>query len=216
MLAADAVRLVLVRHGEVAANRELRYLGSRDDPLTELGHEQAERIATALAILPVAAVYASPRRRTVETARPIAGAHGLALEVRAALRETSYGAWEGATRAELLAAGGETAALLHAWEQDPTAAPPEGESIAETDARVAVEVERLRDLHAQQVIVLVSHVGPIKCIVRRALGVPAGAGQLFLDPATISVVDWGPSAAVLRLFNAHGHLGWERARWISG
>ena len=65
-------------------------------------------------------------------------------------------------------------------------------------------------------IVLVSHVGPIKSIIRRALGLQAGAGQMFLDPATISVVDQGPSSALLRLFNSHAHLGWENARWIAG
>jgi hypothetical protein len=39
------------------------------------------------------------------------------------------------------------------------------------------------------------------------------ARRLFLDPGTLTVVDWG-EAPVVRLFNAHGHLGWREARWM--
>jgi probable phosphoglycerate mutase len=63
-------------------------------------------------------------------------------------------------------------------------------------------------------IVLVTHVGPIKALLAAALGVPIPAARrLFLDPATISVVDWGKTP-LIRLVNSHGHLGWESARWM--
>jgi ribonuclease H / adenosylcobalamin/alpha-ribazole phosphatase len=63
-------------------------------------------------------------------------------------------------------------------------------------------------------VVLVSHVGPIKALLCSALAAPlAAARRMFLDPGTLSVVDWGESP-VIRLFNAHGHLGWEAARWM--
>ena len=65
-------RFLLVRHGETLANREFRYIGSRDDALSERGEEQAERLADALAIFPVAAVYSSPLARAYRTAQPIA------------------------------------------------------------------------------------------------------------------------------------------------
>ena len=69
--------------------------------------------------------------------------------------------------------------------------------------------------HQGDWIVLVSHVGPIKALLCAALGVPlAAARHLFLDPATLSVVDWGDHP-VVRLFNAHGHLGWDSARWMT-
>ncbi|GIV98051.1 MAG: hypothetical protein KatS3mg057_2708 [Herpetosiphonaceae bacterium] len=64
-------------------------------------------------------------------------------------------------------------------------------------------------------IVVVSHVGPIKALLCRALGVSLTAARhMFLDSATISVIDWGAHPLV-RLFNAHHHLGWEAARWMS-
>jgi probable phosphoglycerate mutase len=85
-----------------------------------------------------------------------------------------------------------------------------------TDARVLAEVEAIRERHTLGIVVIVSHVGPIKSIIRHALGMPSGQIRMFLDPGTISVVDWEPSTAMLRLFNSHGHLGWDQARWIRG
>jgi broad specificity phosphatase PhoE len=63
-------------------------------------------------------------------------------------------------------------------------------------------------------VTLVSHVGPIKVLLCTALAVPlTAARRLFLDPGTLSVIDWGESP-VMRLYNAHGHLGWREARWM--
>lgn len=62
-MSASCLRLFLVRHGETASNRELRYVGTRDEPLAPAGERQADCLAAALAGLPFAAVYASPLRR---------------------------------------------------------------------------------------------------------------------------------------------------------
>jgi len=49
-----------------------------------------------------------------------------------------------------------------------------------------------------------------------ALAVPIlSAFRIFLDPGTISVVDWRQTAPVVRLVNSHIHLGWEQARWMT-
>lgn len=209
------VRLVVVRHGQAEANVEQRYLGLRDDPLTAVGVAQAEALGRALAVMPLAAVYSSPLTRALDTAAPIARAHGLTVIPEARLKEMSFGAWEGLTRAELIASGEQAAAHLARWELDPAAvAPPGGEALATVERRV---LDLLADLVARQpegAAVLVSHVGPIKALLCAALGLPlSAAGRMFLDPATISVVDWGPRP-VVRLFNDHAHLGWDNARWM--
>jgi len=68
--------------------------------------------------------------------------------------------------------------------------------------------------HAGQSIVLVSHVAPIKALLTAALDAPAlAARRLFLDPGTISVIDWG-DPPLMRVFNSHCHLGWLEARWL--
>jgi probable phosphoglycerate mutase len=206
------LRLFLVRHGETVSNREMRYLGSHDEPLADSGLRQAERLAEALARLPVRAVYTSPLRRAAETGHPIAVARDLDLRLEPRLREQCFGAWEGLTRGEVLAGDGREELLR--WEADLALPPPGGESLAAVQERVLELVGELARDHAGAWVALVSHVGPIKALLCAALGVPlAAARRMFLDPGTLSVVDWG-ERPVLRLFNAHGHLGWEEARWM--
>ncbi len=103
-----------------------------------------------------------------------------------------------------------------AWEHDTTVAPPGGESLDAMHRRVSAAVENLVQAHSDQTIVLVSHVGPIKVVLCAALAVPIlSAFRIFLDPGTISVVDWRQTAPVVRLVNSHIHLGWEQARWMT-
>jgi broad specificity phosphatase PhoE len=62
------LRLFLVRHGETAKNIEMRYLGIRDEPLTDKGQQQALDAAEALSQLPIRVVVTSPLRRAFDTA----------------------------------------------------------------------------------------------------------------------------------------------------
>jgi broad specificity phosphatase PhoE len=208
------MRLFLVRHGESASNREMRYLGSRDEPLTEVGVRQAECVAAALAGLPLTAVYTSPLRRAAATAERIAAGAGVALSSEPRLREQGFGEWEGLTRTEVAERGAAARERLLRWEGDAGEAPPGGESMAVVEGRMRSLVADLVAAHPGGWVVLVSHVGPIKALLCTAMAVPlAAARRLFLDPGTLSVVDWG-AAPVVRLFNAHSHLGWREARWM--
>jgi broad specificity phosphatase PhoE len=188
-------RFFLVRHGEVALNRELRYVGAQDEALTEIGREQARQLSEAL--------------------RPFrldAAPHGLPVITDDGLRESAFGAWEGMSRAEVAIRYPD---LLLAWEQDPHLSPPDGESLVDLQQRVEACAERLVAIHPHSTLVLVSHAGPIKALLCATLGAsPAAIRRMFIDPATISVVDWLPGGRVLRLFNSHAHLGWETARWM--
>ena len=211
-----STRLLLVRHGETIANREFRYIGARDDPLSEHGEPQALLLADALAVLPLSAVYSSPLQRAYHTAVPIAERHGLEARRLDALRECNFGTWEGLSRAEVLARSEEDARRLREWERDATVAPPGGESFAAMQERVCAAVEQLAQQHLDQTIALVSHVGPIKVLLCAAMGAPISAAfRIFLDPATISVIDWRDREhAMVRLVNSHAHLGWQQARWM--
>jgi broad specificity phosphatase PhoE len=209
-------RLFLVRHGETMANREYRYIGTRDDPLSILGQTQATQLAEALSVLPIAAVYSSPLQRTYDTALPIATRHSLEVQRVDDLRECDFGTWEGLSRAEVLERSPEDSQRLREWERNTSIAPPGGESFEALQQRVCAAVEHLAQAHPDQAIVLVSHVGPIKVLLSAALGAPLSAAfRIFLDPATISVVDWQDAAqATVRLVNSHAHLGWQQARWM--
>jgi probable phosphoglycerate mutase len=221
-MSASFVRLFLVRHAEALANPDLRYLGSRDDPLTAQGQWQALQLAQAFVPLALAAVYTSPLTRAIATAQPLAEACRLSLIPEPRLVEAAMGTWEGLHRAEILARSAADATRHHQWEVDPTCAPPGGESLTAVQTRVVACVQDLAVRHAGTAVVLVSHVSPIKALLCTAMDVPLTTGQrLFLDNATVSVIDWGAAAvpwatpAIVRLVNAHHHLGWITAPWIS-
>jgi ribonuclease H / adenosylcobalamin/alpha-ribazole phosphatase len=208
------LRLFLIRHGETADNLQMRYLGVRDEALTENGKEQASRVAEALSRVPVKMVISSHLRRARDTAAKIQHACGIELRLDERLAEGSFGNWEGLTRAEVLELGSRDAKLLAQWESEPSCAPPEGESMESIQRRIVALAEELLNDFPNSSLALVSHVGPIKALLCSVLGIPLQASRrLFLDPGSISVVEWG-AHPVLRLFNSHAHLGWTAARWM--
>lgn len=206
-------RLVLLRHGEAEGNRELRYLGATDAPLTPLGREQARQVAQAAALLRPAAIYSSPLLRARETANALAEVTRLDVAISHELREMDFGVWEGLTRAEARAFDPDG---LAAWERGEDVAPPKGESLAAVRVRVVAFADELAARHPGMTLALVSHVGPIKALVGAALDLPtAGAQRMWLDPASICVVEWRMQSesesgqrgrGILRVFNAVSHL----------
>jgi ribonuclease H / adenosylcobalamin/alpha-ribazole phosphatase len=208
------LRFYLIRHGETEKNIQMRYLGIRDEPLTENGMRQARQIADALSQLPIEMVVSSPLRRAADTAAGIQETCGIELRLDSRLAEGSFGYWEGLTRAEVMKLGSPDAELLTRWESDPSCAPPGGESIESIQARIVALANELIGEFPNSSIALVSHVGPIKALLSAVLEIPLQASRrLFLDPGGISVIEWG-SRPLLRLFNSHAHLGWSSARWM--
>jgi broad specificity phosphatase PhoE len=123
----------VARHAESEANREGRYQGRRDSPLSALGHQQAAALASTLGASRVACVISSPLRRCVETALPVAARLGVPLECDDRLIEIAHGTWEGRLRAEVER---EDAAQMHAWRTAPQHVSFDGgESLADVDAR---------------------------------------------------------------------------------
>jgi broad specificity phosphatase PhoE len=208
------VRLFLVRHGVTAENLQMHYIGIRDEPLTDRGLQQARQAAKALAQIPIRIVLTSPLRRAADTAGEIQESCGVELRMDSRLAEGSFGSWEGLNRDEVLNLSREDAKLLAQWESDPSCAPPGGESFEKVQKRIISLAQQLESEFPNSSVVLVSHVGPIKAIIAAALDMPLQISRhLFLDPCTISVVDWG-KRPLLRLFNSHAHMGWTSARWM--
>jgi len=203
----------------VSSNRDLRYIGSRDEPLTELGRQQAAALGELMAPLPIAEIRSSPLSRAYDTASAIAAATGCTVLVEERLREQSYGSWEGLSRDEVRSRSTDDWDLLKAWELDARVAPPGGESLQSVERRALDLVTDLRAAVADDSmpwIVLVSHVGPIKALLAASLdlSLDRGGRRIFLDPGTVSVVDWG-DPPILRLCNSHAHAGWTSARWMA-
>jgi broad specificity phosphatase PhoE len=125
--------IYVVRHGESEANREGRYQGRQDSPLSALGHQQAAALASTLSASRVARVISSPLGRCVETALPVAARLGVPLECDDRVIEIAHGTWEGRLRAEVER---EDTARMHAWRTMPQHVRFDGgESLADVDAR---------------------------------------------------------------------------------
>jgi probable phosphoglycerate mutase len=203
---ASPTRLVLVRHGETELTAQRRYSGRGDVPLSEQGRQQALAVAERLRDTPAAAVVSSPLARCRQTADAIAAAlGGVPVRVDDALVECDFGAWEGRTFAEVRTGW---AAELDAWLGCVQVAPPGGESFAAVGERVAGCVERLRAEYPERTVVVVSHVSPIKLLLRDALAADdALLHRLYLDPAGVSVVDlYADGGVAVRGVNDVSHL----------
>ncbi|MFE2040446.1 bifunctional RNase H/acid phosphatase [Streptomyces sp. NPDC059477] len=208
-LMTPPVTFILLRHGETPLTPQKRFSGSggSDPSLSATGRDQAERAATALARQgTVEAIIASPLTRTRETAAAVAARLGLDVTIEDGLRETDFGAWEGLTFAE---ARQRHPADLTAWLASPEAQPTGGgESFAATAIRVAAAQEKLLAAYAGRTVLLVTHVTPIKTLVRFALGAPPESMfRMELSAASLSVVaHYADGNASVRLFNETSHL----------
>jgi len=145
-----------VRHGETDSNRQGLALGRSDVSLNETGRLQAERLAVALSSEPIVAVYSSPLSRTIDTAQPIASAHGLAVQIEPLLVEMDIGELDGLTFSEVRE---RYPGILEAWVTDegPGHAMPGGERLVDVQERAAAAVRSLAERHPDDAICVVTH-----------------------------------------------------------
>ncbi|MFI5755554.1 bifunctional RNase H/acid phosphatase [Streptomyces sp. NPDC051569] len=200
---------VLLRHGETALTPEKRFSGSggSDPELSAVGRRQAEAVAASLAARgTVQEIVSSPLRRCRETAEAVAARLGLGVSVEEGLRETDFGAWEGLSFAEVRERYADD---LNAWLASPAAAPTGGgESFATVGRRVADVRDRLLERYAGRTVLLVTHVTPVKTLVRLALGAPPESlFRMELSAASLSAVAYyADGNASVRLLNDTSHL----------
>ncbi len=199
---------VLLRHGETPLTPQKRFSGrgGSDPSLSAVGREQAERVAAALARRgTVQHILASPLARTRETAGAVAARLGLEVVVEEGLIETDFGAWEGLTFGEVRERHPED---LNRWLADPEAEPTGGgESFAATAARISATRDKLTAAYAGRTVLLVTHVTPIKTLVRLALGAPPESlFRMELSAASLSAIAYyADGNASVRLFNDTSH-----------
>lgn len=200
---------ILLRHGETLLTPEKRFSGSggTDPELSAVGRDQAARAALHFAALgTVQDIVCSPLRRCRETAAAVADRLGLDVRIEDGLRESDFGAWEGLTFGEVRERYGDD---LTAWLADPETAPTGGgESFTEVADRVEAARDRLTARYAGRTVLVVTHVTPIKTLVRLALEAPAQSMfRMELSAASISTVAYyGDGNASVRLLNDTSHL----------
>lgn len=174
--------------------------------LSDTGRAQARSLGERLAGERLCAVYASPLKRTRETAAFIAAPHGLEPIARDGLREIDHGHWEGLTRREVEQ---RFANEYAAWEADPfTFAPEGGESGVAVLARALPVLREIVERSANQLVAVVSHKATIRLALASLLGIDARGYRDRFDqaPACLNVVDFkDPVRARLMLFNDTSH-----------
>ena len=199
-------RIYLVRHGSTVLTAEDRFAGSSDVPLSDAGREQVRRLAARLAKEPIAAFYASPMGRTMETARILAQPHGKEVSPRDGFREIDHGRWEQKTRADVERLYPEEYAR---WESDPFSFAPEGgESGLSVTARALPALLDVVATHAGEHVLIASHKATIRLLVSSLLGFDARTYRDRLDqsPASLNVLDFkDPARARLTVFNDTSH-----------
>ncbi|HXQ61359.1 MAG TPA: histidine phosphatase family protein [Acidimicrobiales bacterium] len=189
--------LILVRHGESAANAGGLLSGRAPSPLTERGRSQVANLSSVL--VGAGRLISSPLGRARETAEALG--LGLPIEVDERWTEVDYGEFEGESLSAV------PPEIWQRWRSDPSFRPPGGETLAEVGVRVAAACDELfarpgSGARGSADVVVVSHVSPIKAAVAWALG--AGddlAWRLHLSTASLTRVAWGADRPVLRSFN---------------
>ncbi len=194
--------VLLVRHGQTPTTGSTLPGRARGLHLADTGRAQAQAAADRIAALKdVAAVYASPLERTRETAKPIAEARGLKVQIERGLLECDFGAWTGSKLRDLM--------KLPEWQtvqRYPSGFRfPDGESFAEMQTRMVGTIDTLVARHPGETIVAVSHADPIKAALAQALGTHLDLFQrIIVSPCSISAVLYGPTGPAVLAANSTG------------
>lgn len=197
LMVAEAGRtavVLLVRHGHTdAVGRRLvgRLPGVH---LTSSGLEQARQLVARLAGHDLAAVYASPLERAVETAEPLAASRGLPIRTCDGLTEIDFGAWTGLTF--------EALDRLPAWIRfnaaRGSADVPGGESPLAVQARAVAAVEAIAARHPGATVAAISHADVIRSVILHYTGRPLDRiEEIGFPPAAMAALRIGPGAGGL-------------------
>lgn len=198
--------LYLVRHGETVWNREQRYQGQQDIPLSEQGILQGQAVAQYFRNQIVDAVFSSDLSRAYQTATLIAQPHGLQVKQEVNLREYCFGVWEGLNRAEVKDRYHD---LYKRRQKDINTEIPGGESAHQMLARINIFLEQIIKSDYSSVVA-VAHGGSIRAIVAHVLGLELTKSfRLKLDNSGVTSINWKNSSQPdyqLLTINSVSHL----------
>ena len=168
--------LVLIRHGQSTWNESRTVQGQQDDSvLTTAGRGQALRAASELRTYAFDAAISSDLRRTVETASIIGERLNLDVTTTTALRERSYGVYEGKLLASLPP---HLAGFANGIVHDADARPEGGESLRDLYIRTAAFIGQLLAERPHRRLLLVTHGGVVR------------AARAYCAGITMNEVDW--------------------------
>jgi broad specificity phosphatase PhoE len=207
--------LYFLRHGQTEASRNNAFCGSIDSELTAEGLEMAKAFASVYISTPWTAIFCSPMKRTVATAKPLCAAIGIEPELRDGLKEINYGQWEGKTP-EIISREYHDDYIR--WSADPAWYAPTGGEMAVTIASRALQViEEIKHLYKSGNVLVVAHKATIRIILCSLLGIDVGRFRFRLGcpVGSVSIVEFGSHGPLLKALADRTHLD-ERLRNLPG
>ncbi len=194
------MHILLVRHGETEWNRDGRYQGRTDIPLSDVGRTQVRALGARLASLPIAVAVASPLSRARATAEAVLASRSTQLELDDGLLEISHGQWEGQLASDVARAHAE---MFGVWRTAPGRTAPAGpgaESLGDVEDRAWPVLSRIcARLGADDTALIAAHDAVNRVLLCRILGLPLERIWSFRQsPATLNVLA-GPSIAELQV-----------------
>lgn len=180
------LELILIRHGETDWNKDGVFRGQMDMRLNATGITQADATAEALKDTVFEAVYSSPLKRAVVTARRITKPHAMEPRIADGFTDMHFGSWQGLTEAQVAE---RNAPMLRKWKERPGGfRPPGGESARKTWKRVNSQLREVIFTHGTGTVVVVSHRVPLKMMTAYLTGVkPGKIHTIRHDPCAVSV-----------------------------
>ena len=191
-----SLKIYLLRHGETTYSQTGGFCGSLDPELTDAGLNMAKAFANAYQSLAWEAIYVSPMKRTLATAKPLSELTGLPLSIREGLKEINFGQWESQTHEWVKSRYLDD---YIRWMTEPAWNPPTGgETAVEVASRASLVVSEIQSKFEQGNVLLVSHKATIRIILCELLGIDLGRYRDRIDiPAA--------SLTILK-FDTHGPL----------
>jgi probable phosphoglycerate mutase len=194
------MNILLVRHGETPWNREGRYQGRTDIPLSETGQAQVRALAERLRSIPIQVAYASPLARAKHTAEAILAGRSLALVLDPGLVEISHGEWEGQLASDVEISHAE---MFGVWRTRPGRSSPAGpgaETLGDVEVRAWPVLERVcAQLGPDDTALIAAHDAVNRVLLCRVLGLPLERIWSFRQaPAALNVLS-GPSIDELQV-----------------
>lgn len=210
-----SLKIYFLRHGETVYSKTGGFCGDLDPELTPEGSMMAEQFAATYAKLPWSAVYVSPMKRTIATAKPLCNALGIEMQFRDGLREIKYGKWEGET-VEFVRE--KYAEEYINWLTEPAwNAPNEGETSVQIASRSSLVIAEIQEKYKTGNVLVVSHKATIRIILCSLLGIDLGSyrNRIAALAASISIVKFDVRGPMLEVLGDRSHLD-ENLRNLPG
>ncbi|WP_088890624.1 histidine phosphatase family protein [Leptolyngbya ohadii] len=201
-----SLKLYFLRHGETPYSQNGGYCGELDPDLTTEGHLMAAAFAEAYQNMDWKALYVSPMKRTIATARPLSEAIGLEMQLRDGLKEIRYGKWEGRTLEEVQA---EFHDEYVNWLTEPAWNPPTGgETAVQIASRASLVITEIEETYPDGNVLIVSHKATIRIMLCSLLGIDLGRYRDRINAlaGSVSVIKFGKYGPLLEILGDRSYM----------